>query len=301
MRDDTIKSDGTHRGRRATIRVRGMSREAFTWIKGQAVAEGKTIGNLVSELIYEYRNDTFQSKKALPRAPYADYTGKEIDIRRADRTLWRWLRDEAELQGKPPVQMLCELIARYQDRVKAMGFADPRVPSPGLAGSVEPPTSGRIPQKADPGVIFGTHPALWDLAKACARLENKTLGELINEGISSYRESMGESGSRLEMTSPYELVSDIKRSVRSIDGTLWRWFRTHCILEGYELYRALNELIYRRVKGVASTAAPVVRTRYLECVMCGILFEAKRRDSKTCSNRCAVALHRARKGGRYNE
>lgn len=144
------------------------------------------------------------------------------------------------------MQMLCELIARYQDRVTAMGFSDPRFPSPaGLAGAVEPTMPGRILNKADPGVIFGTHPALWYLAKACARLENKTLGELLNEAISSYRESVGESGSRLEMTSPYELVPDIERSVRSIDGTLWRWFRTHCILEGYELYGVLNELIYR--------------------------------------------------------
>ena len=295
-----MNSEG-NRGGRTTIRIRGMSREALIWVRGQAVAEGKTIGNLVSELIYEYWNDVSQSKKMLPRAPYTDYSHKWVDIRRADRTVWRWLRGEAKLQRKTSARILCELIARYQGRVEAMGFANPQSPSPGLAGPVESKMSSHIPHRADPGVtyrIFGTHPALWSLVKARVRLENKTLGELVNEVIGAYRESVGESGSRLEMTSPYGLVPGARRSVRSIDSTLWRWIRTHCILEGYELHRVLNELLYRRVSA-ASAVKPVVRTRYLECVMCGRLFEAKRSDSKACSSRCTVALYRARRSGRY--
>lgn len=290
-------------GGRTTIRVRGMSRYALTWIKGQAVAERKTIGNMVSELIYEYWNEVTRSRGALPGAPYRDYSNEWILIHGVDQAVWNWLRNQARLEGKTSAQVLCELIARYEARVSAMGFADPQSPSPGLVEAPESKASGQIPYKANPGGmyrIFGTHPSLWNLAKSRARLENKTLGELVNEMIDTYRESLGESGSGLEMTSPYELVPDIKRSVRMVDGTLWRWIRTHCILEGYELHSVLNELLYRRVS-TARAPNPVVRTRYMECVMCGQLFEAKRRDSKACSSRCTVALYRARKSGRFTD
>lgn len=50
-----------------------MSPEALTWIRGQAVAERKSVGSRVSELIYEYRNELKRtSARPLPRARYTD-------------------------------------------------------------------------------------------------------------------------------------------------------------------------------------------------------------------------------------
>ena len=285
------------------LHIRGMSLEALNWAKAQAVAEQKNVGHLLSELMYEYRNDVSRSRDSLPAAPYRDYSDQAITMRGIDKALWRWLRGQAKLEKKTAVQLLCELIGRYQGRVKEMGFEDPKFPSPGLAGPIESKTSGQIPYRADMSsnhTIYGTNPSLWKLMQSRVKLENRTHGELVNEVIDTYRESAGESDAGLEMTSPYRSVTGERHSIRGIDETLWRWLRTHSILEGCDPHEVLNELLYRRVSAPVDLK-PVVRTRYLECIMCGRLFEAKRRDSRACSSRCTVALYRARKSGRVQD
>ena len=285
------------------LRIRGMSLEALNWAKAQAVAEQKNVGHLLSELMYEYRNDVSRSRDSVPAAPYQDYSHEAITMRGIDKALWRWLREQAKAENKPAVQLLCELIGRHESRVKEMGFTKPSSPSPRLAGPVESKMSGHIPYKADLSLkrtIYRINPALWKIVQSRVNLENKAHGELVNEVMDAYRESVSESSSRLEMTSPYKSVVGERHSIRGIDDTLWRWLRTHSILEDYDPHEVLNELLYRRVSAPVDLK-PVVRTRYQECVMCGRLFEAKRSDSKACSSRCTVALHRARKSGRYQD
>ena len=280
-----------------------MSREAWNWARAQAVAEQKPVGNLLSELMYEYRNDVSRSKVTLPRARYRDYTHGATTIRDIDKTLWRWLKSQAKLERKTAVRLLCELIGRYEARVKVMGFEGPKSPSPGLAGPIESKMSSPIPYKADMSfnrTIYGMNPSLWKLVQSRVKLENRARGELVNEVIDTYRESLGEASAGLEMTSPYRSVPGERHSIRGIDETLWRWLRTHSVLEGYDPHEVLNELLYRRVSAHVALK-PVVRTRYQECAICGRLFEAKRKDSRACSSRCTVALYRARKSGRYRD
>ena len=221
-----------------------------------------------------------------------------------DRTIWNWLKTRAKVERKANAQLLCELIGA------GMRMLSKRLDS---EVSIHPASSwwtwsnrqwaGDIPYRAGNGrsrTIYGIHPDLWKLAKARAKLENRTMGEFFNEVIDTYREFVMKSGSRLKMTSPYEAVPYREHSVRGVDETLWRWVRTRSILEGYRPQILLGELLYRRVNA-GEVPKPVVRTRYRECVICGSLFEAKRSDSLACSNKCRTALHRARKSGRYPE
>lgn len=137
--------------------------------------------------------------------------------------MWQWLKGQARREKKSLAQILYEPIARYETRVQDLGFVGLHSPGPGVATPIESKASGLIPYKADPGAsrrIYGTHPALWSLAKARVKLENKIIGELVNDVIDSYRQSAGESGAKLEMTSLYELVKGVGRSIRSVDHGL---------------------------------------------------------------------------------
>ena len=283
------------------LRIRGMSREALNWARAQALSEGKTVGHLLNELMYEYRNNVSRSRQALPKARYIDYDREIVTMLNVDRTVWDWLKTQAKAERKANAQLLCELIGRYENLVKATGLRGSNPPGPVVVDLVKPVMASDIPYRAGSGrsrTIYGIHPDLWRLVKTRAKLEHRTMGEFFNDVIDTYKESVMKSGSGLTMTSPYEAVPYREHSVRGVDETLWRWVRTRSILEGYRPQILLGELLYRRVN-IGEVPKPVVRVQYRECVMCGTLFEAKRRDSLACSSRCTVALYRARKSGRF--
>ena len=278
-----------------------MSREALNWARAQALSEGKTIGHLLNELMYEYWNNVSRPRAALPTARYSDYDREMVTMLNVDRNIWIWLKAQAKVEKKTNAQILCELIGRYETVVKATGLRSPDPPGPALVDLATPAMTGNIPYRAGGGrsrTLYGIHPDLWKQVKARAKLENSNLGELISDVIATYRESVTRSCFRLSMTSPYDAVPYREHSVRGVDEALWRWVRSHSIAEGYRPQGLLAELLYRRVN-TTDIPEPVVRIRYRECVMCGTLFEAKRRDSLACSSRCTVALYRARKSGRF--
>ena len=136
-----------------TLRIRWMSREAWNWARAQAVSEGKSLGNLLSELMQEYRDDVSRSKGALPQAPYRDYSQGMIGIRDIDQILWNWVKDHARSENKTAVRILCELIGRHERRVSDMRFREPDPPSPGLAAPMESTIAGHIQYKSDYQVI----------------------------------------------------------------------------------------------------------------------------------------------------
>ena len=288
---------------RFRLRIRGMSRDALNWARAQALSEGKTIGHLLNELMYEYWNNVSRSRGALPSARYSDHDREIVTMLNVDRNIWNWLKGRAKTEKKTNAQLLCELIGRYESLVKETGLRSSDPPGPALVDLATPAMPGDIPYRAGSGrsrTLYGIHPDLWKLVKARAKLESRNLGEFISDVIAAYRDSIGRSGPILNMTSPYEAVPYREHSVRGVDDALWRWVRTHSIAEGYRPQRLLGELLFRRVND-AVVPRPVVRTRFRECVICGRLFEAKRSDSLACSSRCITALHRARKSGRFPE
>ena len=145
--------------------------------------------------------------------------------------------------------------------------------------------------------VKGINPELWKWMRARATLENESMGELLNELIDGYRLAVEEDGPRLEFGSPYEADLDGQHSVRGIDPGLWRWLRARSILDQQLLSEVLNELAYRYMIA-AEDVAPVTRTIYRKCVVCGRLFETESKDALTCSGRCRVALYRRRRSGR---
>ncbi len=141
--------------------------------------------------------------------------------------------------------------------------------------------------------VKGINPTLWRWAKARVALENRSVGELINELIDKCRQDVEGSNVALKLTSPYEADKSRARSIRGIDGQLWRWLRAKSIMEDHYLSEVLNELLYRHMI-TAEEPQRVIRTVYRECVNCGRWYETEREDSSACSNKCRVALHRRR-------
>ena len=210
----TEKADGRFR-----LRIRGMSREALNWARAQALSEGKTIGHLLNELMYEYWNNVSRSREALPTARYSDYDRSMVTMLNVDQTLWDWLKTRAKMERKANAQLLCELIGRYESVVKATGLRGPSPPGPALVDLATPAMAGDIPYRAGNGrssTIYGIHPDLWRLVKAWAKLGSRTIGEFFNAVIGTYRESVIKSGSSLEFTSPYKAVPYREHSVRGL-------------------------------------------------------------------------------------
>jgi len=116
------------------------------------------------------------------------------------------------------------------------------------------------------------------------------LGELVNEIIAAYRQSLRRSGNvRLRVTSIYEHVKDRRRTTRGVDPDLWRWLDVRSTVEGRQLGEFLNELLYQRMV-TAGEPVRVTITDYRKCVNCGRLSLPRQGDSPACSNKCRVSL-----------
>ena len=142
--------------------------------------------------------------------------------------------------------------------------------------------------------VKGINPTLWRWTRARVALENRSVGELINELIDNCKQEVEGYNVAFKPTSPYEADNGRARSIRGIDGELWRWLRARSILEERYLSELLNELLYQHMI-TADEPKQVIRTVYRECVSCGRWYETEREDSTSCSNKCRVALHRRRK------
>ena len=162
--------------------------------------------------------------------------------------------------------------------------------------------TSRRPYKHDYSVVrtvSGINIVLWRWARARVAVENRPVGEFFNELIEAYRLQVAENDVPLEFTSPHQPDFSKQRSCRGISTRFWRWLRARSILEGCYLGSLLNELLYRHMV-TAGEPARVIGSFLLTCVICGETFETERRENQACpKSRCRVALHRARKSGRY--
>ena len=143
----------------------------------------------------------------------------------------------------------------------------------------------------------GTNPELWKLFRARLALEGKSAGELLNELIERHKRDAEEASVTPDVTSPYEYAPENQKSLRGIDRELWRWLKSHCIMEEILLGEILNGLMHKYLTQVSDQ--PVELTKYYrECANCGTLFETLKDDAVTCSGKCRVArFRRLRSGG----
>ena len=130
------------------LRIRGMSLEALTWAKAQAVAERKSVGNLLSELMYEYRNDVSRSRDSLPRAPYRDYSHEAIAIRGISVEVAQGPRQVGENNcGAAPLRADCPARGSGEGN----GNVSPNYTNPCSNPDTNQPTNSRIMNR-DPEV-----------------------------------------------------------------------------------------------------------------------------------------------------
>jgi len=306
--------------------VYGVNTALWKWARDRAKQEDRTFGELVNEIIAAYRRSLRRSASVRLRmtSTYERDGDRRRMIRGVDPDLWRWLAVRSSVEGRQLGEFLNELLyqhmvtadepvrvtgAQYRKCVNCGGLFLPRQ-GDSLACSnkcrvdlhqeaMEDGTD-RPYKVTDPVIrtIRGLNPVLWQWSRDQARLEDKTLGEFFNEVLDVYRRSVGGSDSKLEMISPFEADTGETHSINGIDDGLWRWIKESSVQQGYLLYEFINELVYRHMIATGKPK-PAVSSRYRKCVICETLFLAKRRDSLTCSSRCRVALHRARKSGSY--
>ena len=97
------------------------------------------------------------------------------------------------------------------------------------------------PRKRDWHYILttqGINRELWKWLRAHAVVEDRTVGEIINELIEGYRSNVSMRSAGLEMTSTYELELDNQHSIRGIDRELWQWLRAQMHTAGEVLGRS---------------------------------------------------------------
>ena len=154
------------------LSVKGIDQQLWKWLKSRAALEGKTAGEIINELLGQYKKETGQSDERLQlagrkRAPLA-----KITVRGINPELWEWLKARAASEDTTSGEIINVLIERYRRE----------------GGSSE--AFRGAPYVYDPQHITnvrGIDRELWRHLKDHAALEDKTVGEVLNELIHRYR------------------------------------------------------------------------------------------------------------------
>ena len=153
-----------------------------------------------------------------------------LTIRGIHTGSWSWLRSRAVLERKAFGEILNELIARYRAEVESTGVR--------LREPVRPRnTHGSR-------TIRGLDLELVTWARAHARLNRITAGDIINDAIELYRTAVEQSGESLGGPSlgSGELVTT---TVKGIDRQLWGYLKDRAAVEDMTMGEMVNELIAR--------------------------------------------------------
>ena len=247
--------------------IRGVDPDLWRWLIVRSTAEGRQLGEFLSELLYQHMVTAGEPV----RVAGADYR-KCVNCSRL-------------------------FLPRQGDSLACSNKCRVDLHQEGVEDVTDHPYKATNPVIR---TIRGLNPLLWQWLGDQARLEDKTLAEVFNEVLDVYRRSAAGSDARLEMISPLEADTGETHSINGIDDGLWRWTRERSARQECRLYEFVNELVYRHMIAT-DKPKPAAMPRYRKCVICETLFLAKRRDSLACSGRCRVALHRARKSGSYTD
>ena len=153
-----------------------------------------------------------------------------LTIRGIHTESWSWLRSRAVLERKTFGETLNELIARYRAEVESTGVR--------LREPVRPRnTHGSR-------TIRGLDLELLTWARAHARLNRITAGDIINDAIELYRTAVEQSGESLGGPSlgSGELATT---TVKGIDRQLWGYLKDRAAVEDMAMGEMVNELIAR--------------------------------------------------------
>ena len=96
--------------------VQGINRELWRWARAQAATENRTVGEIVNELIDEYRRESARAGGAPAwTSSFPSEQRHQLSIRGIDRDLWRWLKAQSIMEGRYLGEIVNSLIDRYRN------------------------------------------------------------------------------------------------------------------------------------------------------------------------------------------
>ena len=165
--------DKQHKPYLKSLTIKGVDPDLRRWFKARAALENSQTGVLLNEIIRRYMDEVGWSQPSPTTTPNPHPT---LTVRGLDPALWQWVKARATHEDKVVGDIINNLIRLYKD--------DTSLPQINL-----PP----IPPVSDPNHIVsipGIDRSLWRHLKDGAALEQKTVGEALNEILSWYRRTV---------------------------------------------------------------------------------------------------------------
>ena len=100
-----------------SLTVRGLNPQLWQWVKERASHENKVAGDVINDLLRQYRKDASEGEARLPISPPVSDPDYIVSIKGIDRYLWQDLKDGAALEQKTVGESLNEIIEWYRRSV----------------------------------------------------------------------------------------------------------------------------------------------------------------------------------------
>ena len=155
------------------LAIKGIHTELWSWLKGRAALERKTLGEILNELIARYRVEVESTGVRLREPVRPRNTHGKMTIRGLDFELLTWARTQARLNRITAGDIVNDAIELYRTAVEQSGES---LGGPSL-GSGELVTT----------TVKGIDRQLWGYLKHRAAVEDMTMGEMVNELVVRYR------------------------------------------------------------------------------------------------------------------
>ena len=100
-----------------SLTVRGIDPDLWKWVKARAIHENKVAGDVINDLLHQYRKDVSEGEAWFPISPPVSDSNYIVNIRGIDRYLWQDLKDGAALEQRTIGEALNEIIEWYRRAV----------------------------------------------------------------------------------------------------------------------------------------------------------------------------------------
>ena len=162
----------SRRSQESMFSIKGVDRDLWKWLKARAALEDKSTGAFINALIERYRQEAGWPRARLAEPAYRRNPHPPLTIRGINRELWEWLREHAKVEDTLMGELINRMIERYRAEVR---------PGEVLRTS----TYTVDPQHIT--TVRGVDREVWKHLKDRGELEDRTVGEILNELIERYR------------------------------------------------------------------------------------------------------------------
>ena len=100
------------------LTTQGVNRELWKWLRGRAAIETRSVGEILNELIYGYRQEVGRTGRAPQLTSSYELESKnQHSIRGIDRDQWRWLKAHCIFEERYLGDIVNALIEQYMGEV----------------------------------------------------------------------------------------------------------------------------------------------------------------------------------------